>query len=107
MACECDCSLNGLAQEMSSVDETFRRKLASVYRGLTERMADTLLRGQGAGDVAPDVDCRQAAVFLAATLAGAAGAAKTARDPAVLSACRDGLVRYLESLRAPVLATVS
>ncbi len=105
--CECGCPLNNLAQEMSSVDETFRQKLATVYRCVTERMADTLLRGQGAGFVAPDVDCRQAAVFLAATLAGAAGAAKNARDPAILAACRDGLARYLKSLRAPVLATVS
>ena len=105
--CDCGCPLNNLAQEMSSVDETFRQKLATVYRCLTERMADALLRGQGAGVVAPDVDCRQAAVFLAATLAGAAGAAKNARDPAILAACRHGLVRYLESLRAPVLATVS
>ena len=104
--CECGCPLNNLAQEMSSVDETFRQKLASVYRSLTERMADALLRGQGAGVVSPDVNCRRAAVFLAATLAGAAGAAKNARDPEVLAACRDGLVRYLESLRAPVLATV-
>ena len=105
--CECGCPLNNLAQEMSSVDETFRQKLAQVYRRLTERMADALLRGQGAGFVARDVDCRQAAVFLAATLEGTAGAAKNARDPAVLAACRDGIVRYLESLRAPVLATVS
>ena len=105
--CDCGCPLNNLAQEMSSVDETFRQKLASVYRSFTERMADALLRGQGAGVVSPDVNCRQAAVFLAATLAGAAGAAKNARDPAVLAACRDGLVRYLESLRAPVLATMS
>ena len=105
--CDCGCPLNNLAQEMSSVDESFRQKLANVYRCLTERMADALLRGQGAGIVSQDVNCRQAAVFLAATLAGAAGAAKNARDPAVLVACRDGLVRYLESLRAPVLATVS
>ena len=107
MACECGCPLNNLAQEMSSVDETFRQKLASVYRSLRERMADALLRGQGAGFVSRDVDCRQAAVFLVSTLEGAAGAAKNARDPAILAACRDGIVRYLESLRAPVLATVS
>ncbi len=107
VACDCGCPLNNLAQEMSSVDEAFRQKLASVYRGLTERMADALLRGQGAGVVSRDVDCRQAAVFLAATLAGAAGAAKNARDPAILTACRNGIVRYLESLRALVPATLS
>ena len=37
----------------------------------------------------------------------AAGAAKNARDPAILTACRNGIVRYLESLRALVPATLS
>ena len=107
MVCDCGCPLNNLAQEMSSVDETFRQKLAGVYGNLTERMADALLRGQGAGFVSRDLDCRQAAVFLVATLEGAAGATKNAQDPAILVACREGIVRYLESLRAPVLAPVS
>ena len=103
--CECGCPLNNLAQEMSSVDETFRRKIAQVYRRWTERMANALLRGQGAGAVDPDLDCGQAAVFIAATLEGAAGAVKNARDPAMLQACLTGITRYLESLRAPVLDT--
>ena len=106
MLCECGCPLNNLAQEMSSGDETFRQTLATVYQRWTQRMADALLRGQGAGFVSPDLDCRQAATFIAATLEGSAGAVKNARDPAILDACRTGLVHYLESLRAPVLATV-
>ena len=105
--CECGCPLNNLAQEMSSADETFRQQIATVYQRWTERMADALLRGQGAGVVAPDLGCRQAAAFIAATLQGTAGAVKNARDPAILDACRNGLVRYLESLRAPVHATVT
>ena len=107
MVCGFGCPLNNLAQEMSSVDETFRQKLAGVYRAVNERMADALLRGQGAGFVARDVNCRQAAVFIIAALEGSAGLAKNAQDPLVLGACRDGLVRFLESLREPVLAPVA
>ena len=88
--CSCGCPLNNLAQEMSAVDETFRQKLAAVYRLLTDRMAGALLRGQESGHLSPDVDCRKAAVFIAAALEGSAGAAKNARDPRVLEACRDG-----------------
>jgi TetR/AcrR family transcriptional repressor of nem operon len=103
--CECGCPLNNLAQEMSAVDETFRKKLASLYGTWKDRMSDALLRGQGAGFVASDLDCRKAAAFIAAAVEGAAGAAKNAHDPAILAACRDGLIRYLESLRAPALVT--
>ncbi len=102
---EYGCPLNNLAQEMSAVDETFRHKIARVYQRWTERMADAFLRGQGAGQVASDLDCRQAAAFIAATLEGAAGALKNTRDPATLEACLSGLTRYLESLRASALAT--
>ena len=107
LLCELGCPLNNIAQEMSSVDETFRRKIAQVYQRWTERMANALARGQSAGLVDPNVDCGQAAAFIVATLEGTAGTVKNARDPAMLQACRAGIGRYLESLRVPVFATVS
>ena len=107
LLCECGCPLNNIAQEMSSVDETFRRKIAQVYQRWAERMANALMRGQSAGLVDPSVDCGQAAAFIVATLEGVAGAVKNARDPAMLQACLAGIGRYLESLRVPAFATVS
>ncbi len=107
LLCECGCPLNNIAQEMSSIDENFRRKIAQVYHRWTERMANALMRGQGAGLIDPNVDCAQAAAFIVATLEGAAGAVKNSRDPAMLQSCLVGISRYLESLRAPAFASVS
>ena len=107
LTCECGCPINNLAQEMSSVDGTVRRKLQAVYREWKDRTAEALFRGQGAGYVSADVDCRKAATFIVSSVQGAAGMAKNAQDPAILDACLDGIIRYLESLRAPVKAKAS
>ena len=107
LMCECGCPINNLTQEMSSVDETFRRKLQAVYREWKDRTAEALFRGQGAGYVSADVDCRKAATFIVSSVEGAAGMAKNAQDPAILDACLDGILRYLDSLRAPVRAKAS
>ena len=101
--CACGCPLNNLAQEMSSVDEIFRRKIAQVYQHWKGRMANALMRGQGAGLIDPELDCAEVAAFVIATLEGSAGVVKNARDPVMLRACMSGITRYLESVRAPAL----
>jgi TetR/AcrR family transcriptional repressor of nem operon len=107
MACDCGCPLNNLAQEMSAIDETFRTKLLRVYAEWQDRTAAALFRGQGAGHVGADVDCRKAATFIISSIEGAAGLAKNHRDPAVLFACMEGMVRYLASLRPAARAQAS
>lgn len=97
---ETGCPLNNLAQEMSSIDDEFRRRIDAVYRGWTDAVAERLEVGQRAGCVCADVDCRQAATFFVASIQGAIGLAKNSRDPEVLQACVAGVRRYLESLRA-------
>ena len=106
-ACEMGCPLNNLAQEMSPLDETFRRKIQSVLDLWRDKTAEALLRGQGADQVRADIDCRKAAAFIVAAVEGAAGVAKNSRDPAMLEACFEGLIHYLESLRAPAPATAT
>ena len=107
MICDCGCPLNNLAQEMSAVDDTFRGKLQKVYAEWQDRTAAALFRGQGAGYVRPDVDCRKAATFIMSSVEGGAGLAKNHRDPDVLSACLDGVAHYLESLRSEAQAKAS
>lgn len=107
MVCDCGCPLNNLAQEMSSIDETFRGKLLRVYAEWQDRTAAALFRGQGAGYVRADVDCRKAATFIISSVEGAAGLAKNHQDPEVLSACLEGMIRYLESLRSEPRAQAS
>tara|TARA_B110000116_G_scaffold220457_1_gene198627 strand:- start:35 stop:670 length:636 start_codon:yes stop_codon:yes gene_type:complete len=107
MVCDCGCPLNNLAQEMSAIDETFRGKLLRVYAEWRDRTAAALSRGQGAGYVRADVDCRNTATFIMSSIEGAAGLAKNHQDPEVLFVCLEGMTRYLESLRSEPRAQAS
>lgn len=97
--CDCGCPLNNLAQEMSSVDDEFRTRLAAVFSLWREGIAESLQRGQAAGSVDAGVDCKQAAGFFVAGVEGATGLAKNARDPEVLRSCIGAMSVYMESLR--------
>lgn len=99
MVCTMGCPLNNLAQEMSPIDEEFRRRIAAVYKAWHTGIASPLKKGMDAGYVRKDLDCDQAATFLIATLEGAAGLAKNAQDPQVLQACMKGILQYVESMR--------
>ena len=94
------CPLNNLAQEMSPLDEGFRKRVESVFQCWREGIAKALQRGQERGQVRSDVDAREAADFFLASLEGTVSLVKNAQDDAVFENCKAGLARYLESLRA-------
>jgi TetR/AcrR family transcriptional regulator, transcriptional repressor for nem operon len=93
------CPLNNLAQEMSPLDEGFRKRLAMVFRAWQEGIASSLRAGQNHGSVRRDIDASESAVFLIATLEGYVSLAKNAQDPKVMSAGIRNIVAWLESLR--------
>jgi TetR/AcrR family transcriptional repressor of nem operon len=95
------CPLNNLSQEMSSVDEGFRQRLAAIYHEWRDGLRKLLERGQRNGTVRPDVDPLTAATFIVASWEGSIGLAKCELSTDVLSACRLGIERYLETLRPP------
>lgn len=101
VACQLGCPFNNLAQEMSAVDEGFRRRLQGIFDMWRQSYAEALRRGRQSGWVREDVDPDQVAVFIVSSLEGGVGVAKTAREPKHLATCRDALVHYLETLRAP------
>ncbi len=94
------CPLNNLAQEMSPLNEGFRKRLKSVFREWREGIAKALRRGQERGQVRSDVDTVEAADFFLAALEGSVSLAKNAQDRNLFDNCKAGLARYLESLRA-------
>ena len=93
------CPLNNLAQEMSPLDEGFRKRLESVFRAWREGIGKALRRGQERGQVRPDVDPYQSADFFIASLEGSVSLAKNAQNMKLFDSCTAGLVRYVESLR--------
>ena len=95
------CPLNNLAQEMSPLDEGFRKQLAILFDAWREGISTALQEGQIRGQVRRDVNPAEASGFLIATLEGYVSLAKNAQDAKVLKAGIRNIVGWLRSLRPP------
>lgn len=98
-ALEVGCPLNNLANEMSPIDEGFRRRINAVFQMWREGLAQALRRGQERGHVRSDIDPGQVGAFLVAAVEGTIGLAKNAQSPALLRANFAILQDYLATLR--------
>ncbi len=96
---ELGCPLNNLAQEMSPLDERFRRLLDATFEAWRKGFAQALKRGQANGTVRRDVDARKVAAFLVAAAEGSYGLAKNASSRSMLRSNLETLATYLDSLR--------
>src|SRR6201997_5317957 len=95
------CPLVNLAQEMSQLDEQFRKRLETIFRAWQEGVAMALRRGQSQGTVRRDLVPDEAAGFLIAMVEGYEVLAKNAQDVAVWNVGIKNIVGWLQSLRAP------
>jgi AcrR family transcriptional regulator len=93
------CPLNNLNQEMSPLDEGFRKRLARLFHAWQEGVAAALREGQIQGRVRRDVQPVEAAGFLIATFEGYLSLAKNAQDAEVIKAGIRNIVSWLRSLR--------
>ena len=94
------CPLNNLAQEMSPLDEGFRRRLDQVFNIWHQVISDALQAARDQGIIRADIDCDETATFVMAALEGCIGIAKNAQSVDRLMACNRGLMQYLLSLKA-------
>ncbi|HTU32863.1 MAG TPA: TetR/AcrR family transcriptional regulator [Candidatus Acidoferrum sp.] len=95
------CPLVNLTQEMSQLDEQFRKRLQTIFRGWQEGVAAVLRRGQAEATVRRDVDPDETASFLIAMVEGYEVLAKNAQDVRVWNLGIKNIVGWLNSLRAP------
>jgi TetR/AcrR family transcriptional regulator, transcriptional repressor for nem operon len=95
------CPLVNLAQEMSQLDEQFRKRLQKIFRAWQEGIATTLRRGQSQGTVRRDLVPEETASFLIAMVEGYEVLAKNAQDTKVWNVGIRNIVGWLNSLRAP------
>jgi TetR/AcrR family transcriptional repressor of nem operon len=95
------CPLLLLAQEMSPLDEQFRKRLERIFLDWQEGIAMLLRKGRSQGTVRRDLDPDQAASFLVAMVEGYGTLAKNAQDAKVWAAGIRNIVGWLRSLRAP------
>jgi AcrR family transcriptional regulator len=98
---ELGCPLNNIAQEMSPLDEQFRRRIDATFDAWREGVAQALERGQAAGTVRRDADARQVAAFVVAATEGSYGLAKGAQNRSMLRSNLEILARFLDTLRPP------
>ena len=96
---ELGCPLNNLAQEMSPLDQRFRRGVNATFDIWTGAVAKDLERGQAEGTVRKDLDARKVAAFVVASIEGSFGLAKGAQSAAMLRSNLEVLSSFLESLR--------
>ncbi len=95
------CPLLNLAQEMSPLDEQFRKRLERIFLAWQEGIAALLRKGQSRGTVRRDLNPDETASFLVAMVEGHASLAKNAQNAKVWEVGTRNIVGWLESLRAP------
>jgi TetR/AcrR family transcriptional repressor of nem operon len=93
------CYLLNLSQEMSGLDEGFRRRTARVYQDWHDAMAEALREGQKRRAVRSDINANETATFLLAAWEGYAVLGKNSQDPRMLRSGQRSVIRHLESLR--------
>jgi TetR/AcrR family transcriptional regulator, transcriptional repressor for nem operon len=94
------CPLVNLTQEMSQLNEQFRKRLERIFHAWQEGVIDVLRRGQSQGTVRRDLDPEQTASFLVAMVEGYEVLAKNAQDAKVWNMGISNIVGWLKSLRA-------
>ena len=93
------CPLNNLAQEMSPIDEGFRKRIESFFNYWKTEMSEVLNKGQQQGFVDTSINTDDCAIFILATLEGALGMIKNQQSKAVYYSCGKELKRYLNTLK--------
>jgi AcrR family transcriptional regulator len=95
------CPLVNLTQEMSLLDEQFRKRLERIFKAWQEGIVTALREGQHAGTVRRDLILEETACFLIALVEGYEVLAKNAQDAKVWNMGIKNIVSWLSSLRAP------
>jgi AcrR family transcriptional regulator len=95
------CPLVNLAQEMSQLDEQFRRRLERIFHAWQEGIAMALRKGSRREQCAATWFRRRLRLSLIAMVEGHEVLAKNAQDAKVWNVGIRNIVRWLRSLRPP------
>jgi len=94
------CPLNNLAQEMSPLDDGFRKRIDRLYDAWRKRVADALAAGIKAGTVRKDVSPQKVASLLVASQMGIWGTGKSSQDQNLMTQAAEAICGYLDTLKA-------
>lgn len=93
------CPLLNLANEMSGIDEGFRRRTAKLFRAWHDAVAGALREGQKRGLVRNDINVNETATFLIATYEGYVVLGKNSQDPRTMQSGQRRVTGQINSLR--------
>jgi len=93
------CPLLNMSQEMSGLDEGFRRRTAKLFKDWHDAIAQALLDGQKRRVVRSDIDPNETATFLIAAYEGYVVLTKNLQDARMMQSGQRRVIRLLESLR--------
>jgi AcrR family transcriptional regulator len=93
------CPLNNLAQEMSPLDEGFRRRTDQTYALWRKCWTSSLTRSVKAGQLRKEVSPRQVATLLVAAQMGIWGSAKNSQSGELMRQAGKAVCAYLDSLQ--------
>ncbi|HKW87664.1 MAG TPA: TetR/AcrR family transcriptional regulator [Candidatus Acidoferrales bacterium] len=93
------CPLNNLAQEMSPLDEGFRKRIEHGYEIWREALADALDRAKERGQIKKSVATKGVAALIVACQMGIWGSAKNSRNAELMIQAGEALCGYLDSLK--------
>jgi len=93
------CPLLNLSQEMSGIDEGFRRRTAKLYKDWHDAMAEALREGQKRRIVRSDINANETATFLIAAWEGYVVLGKNSQDPRTMQSGQKRVSGHIESLR--------
>ena len=93
------CPLLNLSQEMSGLDEGFRKRTAKVYKDWHEAMAEALREGQKRRVVRSDINANETATFLIAAWEGYVVLGKNSQDPRMMESGQRSVSGHIKSLR--------
>jgi TetR/AcrR family transcriptional repressor of nem operon len=93
------CPLLNLSQEMSGLDEGFRRRTAKLFKDWHDAIAEALREGQKRRVVRSDIDANETATFLIAAYEGYVVLTKNSQDARMMRSGQRRVSGHLESLR--------
>jgi TetR/AcrR family transcriptional repressor of nem operon len=93
------CPLINLSQEMSGIDEGFRKRTAKLFKNWHDAVAEALREGQKRGVVRHDINANETATFLIAAYEGYVVLTKNSQDAQTMKAGQRRVSGHLESLR--------
>jgi TetR/AcrR family transcriptional regulator, transcriptional repressor for nem operon len=93
------CPLLNLSQEMSGIDEGFRKRTARLFKDWHGAIAGALREGQKHGVVRDDINANETATFLIAAYEGYVVLTKNSQDARMMQSGQRRVSGHLESLR--------